>query len=1015
MVLEHVDKNSPIEKAGFQPGDILLHWARGDLSGDFDSPFDFYNLEAEQAPRGPVTIEGFRGITKRVWVVEQGDWGAAGRPNLAEPFLSSYLEAEAMAKAGRVAEAVERYRADAIKARQVPCKWLSSWFLFHAGKVLQKEQELDETDRAYQDAVREAEARDAGSAVRAWLFTAWAWAYGYQGDWAGGEKYHKQALAEWRKLGDDSMNVAHSLQYLGMTARHQGNLPAAEEYYRQALAIQEKLAPGSLAVAANLNNLGTTFHERGDFVGAERYYRQALAIEEKLSPGSWNFAHDVRNLGSLSEDRGDLAMAKRYYQRALEAFQDLDHNGASTAGVLTKLGGISLSQGDLTKAETYLEQSVSINKDVALRRLYMGSALTGLGDVARIRKEFDKAEGYYQQAFTALEQKHPPEINNVATLLNRLGGLELERNNLMRASKYYDQAKELWGKLAPGSAGHAESLAGLAQTMLRRQRSEAAAQLYEQALNALENQTVHLGGSDEIRSGFRAQYSNYYKDYIDLLVTQKKSDHAFDVLERLRARSLLEDLAPARMDIRKGVDPALGERERLLRESVNAESSRRAQLLNGKHSEGQVSALDKEINDLLTQHKEVESEIRASSPAYAALTQPQPLSTKDVQQQLLDADTLLLEYSLGQERSYVFAVTSTSLAVYELPKRAEIETAARDVYALLTASKSKLHGESNLQRKRRLSKAETEYEEAAAGLSHMVLGPVAYELKGKRLLIVSDGALQYIPFALLPVPKRSASHPTIPLVAEHEIVNLPSASVLAVLRQEELRRKPSTNAIAILADPVFADRDDRVQRASANGKDAGIPANAQHPNSSWDLSDTSDETDLDRSAKETGISNDGMFPRLPFTRREAEAIYSVAGKSSALEALDFDASKATALSPKLKDYRIIHFATHGLLNNDHPELSGLVFSLVDKQGHAEGLMGLTRGFMYAGAPRVVASLWKVDDEATAALMKKFYEGMLRDHQTPAQALRLAQQWMRTQKAWQSPYYWADFVLQGEWR
>ncbi len=291
---------------------------------------------------------------------------------------------------------------------------------------------------------------------------------------------------------------------------------------------------------------------------------------------------------------------------------------------------------------------------------------------------------------------------------------------------------------------------------------------------------------------------------------------------------------------------------------------------------------------------------------------------------------------------------------------------------------------------------------------------------------------------------------TIPLVAEHEIVNLPSASVLAVLRQEEMGRTPPTQAIAILADPVFADRDDRVQLASANGKATGTPASAQHAEGSWDLSDTSDDTDLDRSAKETGISNDGMFPRLPFTRREAEAIYSVAGKSSAMEALDFDASKATALSPKLKDYRIIHFATHGLLNNDHPELSGLVFSLVDKQGQlqdgflrmldiynmelnadlvvlsacqtalgkeidAEGLMGLTRGFMYAGAPRVVASLWKVDDEATAALMKKFYEGMLRDHQTPAQALRLAQQWMRTQKAWQSPYYWADFVLQGEWR
>src|SRR5262249_20886461 len=150
------------------------------------------------------------------------------------------------------------------------------------------------------------------------------------------------------------------------------------------------------------------------------------------------------------------------------------------------------------------------------------------------------------------------------------------------------------------------------------------------------------------------------------------------------------------------------------------------------------------------------------SPAYAALTQPQVLSAKDVQEQLLDADTLLLEYSLGQERSYVFAVTPTSLAAYELPKRDEIESAVRNVYDLLTASKSKLHSESELQR---LSKVEAEYKAAVAGLSHTVLGPVARQLKGKRLLIVGDGALQYIPFALLPAPQRSASNTTIPLVA----------------------------------------------------------------------------------------------------------------------------------------------------------------------------------------------------------------------------------------------------------
>jgi len=338
-----------------------------------------------------------------------------------------------------------------------------------------------------------------------------------------------------------------------------------------------------------------------------------------------------------------------------------------------------------------------------------------------------------------------------------------------------------------------------------------------------------------------------------------------------------------------------------------------------------------------------------------------------------------------------------------------------------------------------------------------VLGPVAAQLQNKRLLIVSDGALQYIPFAVLPAPSTSGSKTPAPLVAEHEIVNLPSASVLAVLRREEINRKPAGKAVAVLADPVFATRDDRVQLASLKNQTVQGSV-SQEPSSNPsvfqaaepDMSSDDGPSDLDRSAREIGVSGDGMFPRLPFTRREADAIYSTTGRKDALEALDFEASKATALSSQLKDYRIVHFATHGLLNNDHPELSGLVFSLVDKQGQSqdgflrlldiynmelnadlvvlsacqtalgkeigeEGLVGLTRGFMYAGAPRVVASLWKVDDEATAALMKKFYEGMLREHETPAQALRSAQQWMRTQKSWQSPYYWAGFQLQGEWK
>jgi CHAT domain-containing protein len=444
----------------------------------------------------------------------------------------------------------------------------------------------------------------------------------------------------------------------------------------------------------------------------------------------------------------------------------------------------------------------------------------------------------------------------------------------------------------------------------------------------------------------------------------------------------------------------------------------------------QAAAIEKEIQEILKQYQEVEGQIRQVSPGYAALTQPQALSAKEVQQQLLDSDTLLLEYALGEERSYVFAVTHDSIAAFPLPKRTEIEAPARELYLLLS---SRTPGEET--RKQKPVRAPAEYKLALAKLSQMVLGPVADQLNRKRVLVVSDGALQYIPFAILLTPEN----PSVSLLMEHEVVNLPSASVLAVLRQQLSGRKAAPKAVAVLADPVFDIHDDRLRLATKNDK-SSPPDSAQ----------ASGQSGLYQSAREVDPARNGTFPRLPYSRREADAIFSIAKQGNVTESLDFNASKDTAMSPHLRDYRIVHFATHGLLNNEHPELSGLVFSLVDRQGKIqdgflrlldiynldlnadlvvlsacqtalgkliaeEGLVGLTRGFMYAGAPRVMASLWKVDDEATAELMKKLYEGMLKHSLTPAQALRSAQVWMSQQKRWKHPYYWAGFVLQGEWK
>jgi CHAT domain-containing protein len=271
-----------------------------------------------------------------------------------------------------------------------------------------------------------------------------------------------------------------------------------------------------------------------------------------------------------------------------------------------------------------------------------------------------------------------------------------------------------------------------------------------------------------------------------------------------------------------------------------------------------------------------------------------------------------------------------------------------------------------------------------------------------------------------------------PLIFDHEIINLPSATAFAVARQNLLNRKPAAKAVAVIADPVFSTNDARL-RAQSQTKAAA-------------------ETDGTRIIEHlpAGAKGQLSIPRLPFTRQEAEEILAVAPSGQNLKALGFKANRSIATSAELSEYRYVHFATHGYLDTTRASLSAIVLSLVDQAGNpqdgflrahdiynlnlpaelvvlsacetglgkdirGEGLDGLTRGFMYAGARRVIVSLWNVNDKATAALMQRLYTGMLRSNKTPAAALRTAQIQMLRTREWRSPYYWAAFMMQGEWK
>jgi CHAT domain-containing protein/Tfp pilus assembly protein PilF len=760
---------------------------------------------------------------------------------------------------------------------------------------------------------------------------------------------------------------------------------------------------------------------------AEAHYLQALRKEVEDVPYSPLFERTLSDLGVLFDQQGDLERAEAYHRRALSVAERLDPGSLDVADILANLAECLIERGHSAQAEVYEKRALSIREEADSNGLSSAYSFAGLGQIARVRGNLAQAEEYYRKSLAIVEKVKTPVGQRVDFLIG-LAAVCRDRKKMPAAEQLYREALEIIETADPESVDHGSTLAELAGTVFRQNRLDEAKRLYEHAIRTFENRTLHLGGILETRSRYRAENIRYYQEYIDLLIQQGHPEAAFEVLESSRARTLFEMLAQSHVDVGKGGDPATRSREITLRRLLNAKAAYRIRVAAMGQSE-QLRAIDKETDALLLQYQQEEAQLRIDSPGFAGLSQPPKLNVADIQA-LLDGNTLLLEYSVGDERSYVWAVGNNSLKLFELPKRGEIEIVARRVYDLLTwknRTATTTQAEEDV--------VERKYIQAASKMSALLLGPVADLIPGKRLLIVSDGALQYIPFSALPTP--GSSRP-VPLIVKHEIVSLPSASVLAELRRQRIGRPKATRMVAVLADPVFDPKDERIRAVMRAPSPS--PATGQY------------RSELTRSATDLGLTRNGRLylNRLLYTRKEADAVISATLRGKAMLALDFEASRATATSPMLAQYRVVHFATHGILNNKHPELSGLVLSLVNKQGkaqngflklqdiynlklpvdlvvlsgcetglgeeiHGEGLIGLTRGFMYAGASRVVASLWSVSDTATANLMADFYKAMGHDGMSPAAALRTAQIQMWRQKQWNSPYYWAAFQIQGEWQ
>jgi CHAT domain-containing protein/tetratricopeptide (TPR) repeat protein len=862
----------------------------------------------------------------------------------------------------------------------------------------------------------------------------------------------RDALALFRGL-NDLRAEAHTLGLMGVYHEWMSELTEALEHYERALEIFRSLAEPR-GESAMLGSLARVYNDLGEKRKAIRYHEREYALTRRGGVGTG--AAILVTMGDIHNQLGEARSALELYQKALgimgaqrlAGWEDRHHDEAKT---LVAAGRVLLSTGERQKARDYFRRALQRHEQQMPAAARAGGAwetasLRGMAQIHQLLGERQPAVEHYLKALALY--RGATARKSEAQVLSELAELYSLTGEPERAAEYHRQSLEL--RLAfKDLHGAAESHYALAVIARDLGRTADARREIEAAIEIVESLRARIAGRS-LRSSYFGTVQKYFEFYVDLLMRlhaeRPGEGHAAAALqahERSRARTMLEQLAEARVDMAQGVEPPQLRRERELRARLNAAAGRQALLLSGAHTGEQAAAAADEVDALVEEYEKVEAQIRRQSPRYAELVRPAPLSIGEIQAQLLDEDTLLLEYALGSSRSYLWLVSRDSLTAVVLPPRQEIEAAARRVYALLSDG-SGWAGDGATAR---------EYTRAAAALGRVLLPPeAATRLGKKRLVVVADGALQQLPFGVLPVGGGShASGGPRPLLLDHEVISLPSATTLSLLRHGLGERRPAAKSVAVLADPVFDPEDERVERVRAAFPGGTIVGRAAGPAAGGGRVGSTQGPHPTPEGRVAGWpAGAAEFTRLPFTRREADAILAASASGDEMKAVDFGASLETVAGGALEQYRVIHFATHGVVNGERPRASGIVLSLVNRRGEpvegflslseiyklnlraelvvlsacqtglgkevrGEGLVGLVRGFMYAGSPRVVASLWKVDDRATAALMRRFYEAMFRENLTPAAALRRARIELMSDERWSAPFYWAAFELQGEWR
>ncbi len=1074
-MVESVSRFSAAERAGIEPGDVLVSWRAADDATAIASPFHVQLLEIEHPRHAPYRMTLDRAGTEFEVTITPGRFGIAAVPIMSPDAHGDY--SRALDRGVDYDESVVALDDLANRAEEAGRCHDAAWFRIKAERQLRSAGRSTEAE-ARETATRQAECIHDAEGILA-LISEMAGATAYRlSDFRAAETKHLEALSIRLTADGDGLAAARSYTRLakvvarfgdGARAREYGlaaveiyanqapdslelaeayhqlgnnevfvidDLDQGDAYHSQALAIRsivepggrdeaislgslstiawrkdelirasalaqqaltafEALDPESGLVGAAAGTLGNIEFQRRNFATAEQLRRRALEILERERPGSLGVAHTLMGLGAVQRVRGDFDGAMRYYERAKDIYQQLGAQ-RNIALLSIGIGNLALESGDRDAARAAAEEALAMFRELGADGTQAARTLLLLGETARQEARLDDAITHLGEAADILDRIAPGGL----TLAQVHYGLARTYEELDRdgdAWEHLDRALTIGRRLAPGTLY--EALPLHRQGVLTREAGEidSAVDLFARALDAFEAQRLLVGGTDLERSQFASGYKEFYVDFVDALLELGREEQAFHVLERYRARVLLAmwaERSPVVLDLPGDLRERQGQVHRGYRRTLDT--------LREASDREQEARLLAELDDWRAEREQLAREIRATAPQLAAIEYPEPLTADEVTQELA-TETLVLSYFVTPDRTWLFSLSTASgrasLAVHTLDLGEDALSDRVDSLRTLI----------------RLPDAREDVQQSLRRQSHMLfedlLGAVVRDIDAaSRILIVPDGALHVLPFAALVRNPPDANPPRylIEDVPIHGIVSLTTYTLL-----DGRGAGDSESNVLVLANPT---------NTVAGGGLAPLPGAESEANSIATLYPDRVEAYLHTAATEERA-------RLRAPAAEI-AHFATHGVLDARRPLDSYLLLAPEPSGDPTDNGLLHAweIVEGLrIDADLVTLSGCD-TYLGREAGGEGLIGLTRAFHYAGARSVLASLWRVSDDAAPILMGTFYQGLadglrrdealrraqlelIRD-EAPAFQRLLSAVGLRQASPHSHPYYWAAFQLSG---